>query len=571
MKLKKLKTFLSKNKRIVILVVVGSVLWSLTMIKSGLRYKFGYGFWGPNGHDGIWHIALSKSLSGLSFENPVFAGEMLKNYHLGFDLILAIFNKLSGIRVETLYFQIFPPIFAVLIGFLTYRFIFLWTKSKEKAFWATFFVYFSTSFGFIVTFLKDKIFTGESLFWSQQSMSTLVNPPFALSLIFLLAGLIFLIKKKYLAAVLFLGFLIFIKVYAGLLALAGLFFVAAYKLFKEKDWHCTKIFLSTALLSSVLFFSMTNLSEGSITWQPFWFLETMMSYEDRLGWQRFYSAMTNYKAGGLWFKSTLFYLVAFVIFLVGNMGIRIISFDYFARLFRKKIKVDEFVVFILSILVFAALIPMLFVQRGTPWNTIQFFYYFLFLTSILAGISFESILKRLKSKHRNFAIGLILIFALFAVWVTLQHYLPSTPPAKISNEEIEALEILRKQPEGVVLTYLFDPYKAREANYAPRPLYLYDSTAYVSAFSGKPSFLEDEVNLNIMGYDWNERKNEVSSFISNLDPKTGKDFLNRNNIKYLYLAKETSPLFGEELKLGAGDLNLTNIFENEAVKIYQVE
>ena len=45
------------------------------------------------------------------------------------------------------------------------------------------FVYFSSGFGFVVTAIRDGQFTGESMFWSQQSVSTLVNPPFALSLI----------------------------------------------------------------------------------------------------------------------------------------------------------------------------------------------------------------------------------------------------------------------------------------------------------------------------------------------------------------------------------------------------
>ena len=34
------------------------------------------------------------------------------------------------------------------------------------------------------------------MFWSQQSISTLVNPPFALSLIFILSALISLQKKN---------------------------------------------------------------------------------------------------------------------------------------------------------------------------------------------------------------------------------------------------------------------------------------------------------------------------------------------------------------------------------------
>ena len=105
-----------------------------------------------------------------------------------------------------------------------------WKQSKTIAFWTLFFLYFGGSLGWVVTFLKSGQISGESLFWSQQAISTLVNPPFALSLLILFAGLYYLIKgfnvnsKKFLSiATFFFGILIQIKVYAGLLILAGLF------------------------------------------------------------------------------------------------------------------------------------------------------------------------------------------------------------------------------------------------------------------------------------------------------------------------------------------------------------
>jgi hypothetical protein len=56
------------------------------MVKSGVYYGYGIGFWGPNGHDGVWHISLINSLSKGSLEMPIFAGEQIKNYHIGFEL-----------------------------------------------------------------------------------------------------------------------------------------------------------------------------------------------------------------------------------------------------------------------------------------------------------------------------------------------------------------------------------------------------------------------------------------------------------------------------------------------------
>ena len=112
-------------------MILGSLTWSWTMVKSGWFNSSlgtngsGLGFWGANGHDGIWHIALSESLASGTLSMPVFAGSAVQNNHIGFDLFLAFLNKITFISVPNLYFQILPPIFALLIGVLTYEFVLL--------------------------------------------------------------------------------------------------------------------------------------------------------------------------------------------------------------------------------------------------------------------------------------------------------------------------------------------------------------------------------------------------------------------------------------------------------------
>ena len=553
----------TKQFSLVSLIIVGTITWSLTMIRSGLFYKFGYGFWGPNGHDGIWHIALSDSLSKGTLENPVFSGSMLQNYHLGFDLLLALLNKITTIPISVLYFQILPPIFALTIGLLVYFFVLNWRGSKDEALWSTAFVYFGSSFGFVVTFLRDRVITGESMFWSQQSISTLVNPPFALSLIFILSALIALQKKNLFLSILLLGLLVQVKAYAAILVLGGLFISAIYSFYILRSTFYIRVFLGSLTLNLILYFIFKSEGVGNVfIWQPMWFLETLMSYSDRFGWERLYSAMTTYKMGHIWFKAILAYSLAFLIFIIGNMGTRIIGLYYFLKVLKNKIKIDEILVFIVTVLSMAVIIPMFFVQKGTPWNTIQFFYYYLFFFSIFAGISI--------SKMKNWVKFAFLTFAILGTWSTLQHYLPKMPQSMVSNEESVALDFLAKQEDGIVFTYPFDKYKAKEAEkFSPRPLYLYESTSYVSAFTNKPLFLEDQVNLNIMGYDWESRREQVLWFVLNLDKEAGKDFLNRNNIKYLYLVKDISPLSGELLRLGSTELDLKKIFENKESIIYQ--
>lgn len=466
-----------QDRKSTLLIAIGTITWSITMVKSGLLYPFGMGFWGPNGHDGVWHLALINNLARGSLSIPVFSGEALKNYHIGFDLILAILHRFLGISSVTLYFQIVPPILALLIGILTYKFVFLWQKDRAKAYWSTFFIYFGGSLGWIITLFRDRDIGGESMFWSQQAISTLINPPFALSLVFILAGLISLMNFQknakilnLILSVLFLGTLIQIKAYAGILILVGLFAVSLFEIVKEKKFRTLAIAVSSLVVSVLLILPFDRSSGGLLVFTPFWFLETMMGLTDRLGWLRFYSAMTNYRAGEVWFKAIPAYIVAFAIFWIGNMGTRMTKEFLVFKWIRDWRKVGWLEVFIMTIILAGVAIPMLFLQKGTPWNTIQFFYYSLFFSGILAGISFVVLMRelRLEKTFKIYIVEWLLVFLTLPTTIgTLGQYLPSRPPSMISNSELDALKFLSNQPEGVVLTFPFDRAKAKEAEAFP--------------------------------------------------------------------------------------------------------
>lgn len=546
--------FLRSNLSLITLLLLGTVSWSLTMVKSGIVYPFGMGFWGANGHDGIWHLALINNLSKGIFDMPVFAGYSLQNYHIGFDLLVAFLKIETSISVVNLYFQILPPLFALTIGLLTYWFTKFLTSSKRSALLATFFTFFGGSFAWVLG-------RGESAFWSQQAITTLINPPFALSLIFILLGLILLLKYQNTKKILFLilgslcfGILIEIKVYAGILILGGLLVSSIWRVFKEKKRDSLIVFICSLVISLIIFLPSLKGSLKLLIWRPFWFLETMMGAPDRLNWIRFYSAMTTYKSVGIWFKGILAYSVAFIIFIVGNFATRILAFKNINL--KKLTSLD---LFIWSIIGAGITIPTLFLQKGTSWNTIQFFYYSLFFSGILVGIVLGKLNKLL--------IVLFVVLTIPTTILTLKDvYIPGRPPAMISREELSALKFLKNQPDGVVLTYPFDSIKAREAeNNPPRPLYLYESTAYVSAFSGKTTFLEDEVNLDITGYDWRKRREGVKNWYKERDPEKAREFLRKNNIKYIYWIN------GQRAYLGESQLGLIRLFENKEVNIWKVE
>lgn len=555
-----------------LLILTGSLVWSLTMIKSGILYEYGMGFWGANGHDAIWHIALSETISRGSKQMPIYAGEDIKNYHLGFSFLVALIHGITKIPIVNIYFHILPPIFAFLIGMLTYEFVFKWLKCHSCAMWSTFFVYFGGSWGWLVGLLRTGNFGGESMFWSQQAISTLINPPFAFSLIFILIALLlaqygFRNKHKlslFISSLLF-GFLVQIKAYAGLLCVFAFFISSLWVAFMNKKY----ILLPFAFLSSLVIFIFLIPFLGknkTFIWQPFWFLESMMALSDRLWWEKYNSAMTNYKISDSYLKGFVAYGLAFVIFFVGNMGTRIFGAVHIFNKLKNLKKIDWISVFIIIVIITGTLIPTFFVQTGTPWNSIQFFYYSVFFFAIVAGIGFDEFIKSLKRLKMKLIFSIILIFlTLPTTALALNQYLPDRPPAKLSHYELEALSFLSKEEYGVVLTYPFDREKAEIAkDNPPRPLYLYESTAYVSAFSKKPVFLEDEVNLDITGFDWRERRKAVESFLLENQADKAHQFLIDNDIKYIYWIK------GQRATLGESQLGIYKIFENKEVDIYKV-
>lgn len=558
-----------------ILIIAGSITWSLTMVKSGWQYSYGLGFWGPNGHDGVWHISIAESLSRNSLEMPIFAGEALKNYHFSFDLLVAMLHKITFIPVSILYFQIIPFILALAIGFTVYKFVLDWKKSKLAGFWGMFFVYFGGSFGWIVNLVRSNKLGGESMFWSQQSISTLINPPFALSVLLVFVGMRLLyegIHKKNnrllgISTLIF-GFLISVKVYAGLLILGGLLVAGLYQMIiKREGISLLKIFSGSLVIALVVFLPFNVGASSSLVWKPFWFIETMMQLSDRVGWERFGEAMINYRFGNQWIKAGIAYTVAFVIFVLGNFGSRIIGVFYVSKKLTKKQKTDYVDVLFVSIIAAGVIMPLIFVQKGTPWNTIQFLYYSLLFSGILAGTIFGQWMDKKRKAVNRYALATFLIF--FTIPTTystlLLNYLPSRPPAKLSGAEMEALEFLSRQPQGTVLTFPFDTEASQKAiSNPPRPLYLYESTAYVSAFSQKNTYLEDEVNLNITGYDWPDRRRQVEDFLATPDRVKARDFLRENTIEYIYWVGDQRALLGES------QLGLEKMFENSEVNIYRV-
>lgn len=554
-----------------VLWLFSALIFASTMFRSGLVYDFGVGFWGPNGHDAVWHLALIESLKhSVPPENPLFAGVVLKNYHWGFDLAVALMSKVSRVSSSILYFQLIPLIFALSIGIVCYKLVRVMGGAKFAGVGAVWLVYFAGSFGWLVTLLTNGSIGGESLFWSMQAVSTLINPPFAMSLIILFSSL--LVWQKYrqtnsVSVALLLGLLLAIlstvKIYAGiLLGLAYLF----YPLFLVTKHHKPTRFDILLVVAGAVFsilalvFMGISLTSDTLVFQPLWFVHTMIESLDKLYLPTLATLRQNLAVQPMSWKLPFFILIELMlvgIFIVGNLGVRVLSiFELKQRCYKAK-PID---ILLKAFLGFSLGIPLVFIQKGTSWNTIQFFYYFLFVASLYTALWLERVYKK-GTKWAKVSVLAILLLAIPTTISTLRGYWGYPPPAALSRSELQALAFLHAQPYGRVLSFPFDRFAQK--GHTPIPLFMYETTAYVSAYSAKPSFLADEMNLEITGYPWQQRKKEVDAFFSTTNVYQKRGFLVNNQIDYVYLLTDQALTLDQ-------NLGLAEIFTNNQVRIYKV-
>jgi hypothetical protein len=566
---------ITKHLPLGLVLLFGVTLSSLPVFFSGRYYpQWGISFWGPNGHDAIWHLSLITQIDQhLPPSHPVFSGHLLTNYHWGYDLFVSLITRvLPFLDLTDIYFRFIPVVFALLLGILSYKFTLILSKNRLTAVYFAFLNYFAGSFGWVVTLIQSRQLSGESLFWAMQPISTQLNPPFAFSLLLLLLILILWLRlfssksiswPKLFCLSLLVGSLAAIKVYAAILILGSFWLFFFWRSLTTRQ--ISKDYLYFNVLStfwSILFLYLLGSLGGSslLVFQPFWFSHSLIESTDKLYLPQLASLRFNLAANPFTYKLPVLIAIEVflvIIFFVGNLGTRIIGiFHFFSPKFGFKTSPLDQLLFIFFLI--SALIPILFVQKGTPWNTIQFLYYFLFV----ANYYFAQTLTRLTSFSFPLAV-FILLSTIPTNFDTLKGYLGNPPPASLPTNEIKALEFLRHQPQKIVLTYPYDPYPKQKMK-TPIPLAFYETTAYVAAFSHHPLYLGDEMNLDITGYNWRPRRQQSLEFFNSKNIFTARGFLLNNNIDYLYL------LESQNLPFSPSDLQIKLIYDQDSVRIFQV-
>jgi hypothetical protein len=561
--------YIKKNKPLLFVIIPGFIFHMIVSIPNGSYYCFknacGLFFWGAHGHDAIWHLAVENvSFSRFPFIFPTFQGGLLQGYNYLIDLVIFLLSKI-GIPSLFSYFKLLPIIWFILFTFSGIK---LGRKIHDSPLFVAillFFFYFAGSFGYLITLFHHQTLLGSSANLAMQAGLSLVNVQFAFSLVILL-WILLLIKDQAIKThhIVLFGLLVFInfglKFYGGVVSffIVGLYFLLLFflkKLSITKSIFAMGILGLFALLSVLAFYNpFASIKSGSIlSFHPFAIIHPIIEEPDLIYMKDMVNARYYLMEHGIGPRLIEIELFSLFIFLLFNFGTRVFGFFYMPYLLIKK-RFLSFDFILLSGVIISTALAVLFVQKGQWWNTIQFFYYALFLSNFFIAYLLYDLYK--SKKLISTAISIVILLATLPINIDIVYSFISFPaPTYIPSFEIKALTVLKDQPDGIVLTSHAN--KSLSSMYkTPLPLSVYDDTAYVAAFAHKQLYYADRTQLELTGIDFKSREQEVIDWDCSLIKK----------VQYIYRIKAIPQI----INFTSCKKNIIPLYEDKKVIIYKV-
>lgn len=550
-------SFLKKKKNISFIILLGIFYLFLTIALSGFYYNGNLVFEDGQFHDSMWHIALIRSLlSSIPPVHPSSFSYIVSNYHYFWDINIASMVKSFSFDTLFLYYQLFAFVTALLLGLSGYVFIRRLSRDKFLHYIFLFLLFFGGNFGYLIPVFFTTKNWSESSFWVSQTFSMMVNPQLVFSFSCLLT-LLFLIKVsfglsmklqnrvKFLCVFLIASSLGF-KSY-GFLVMASIYLsFLLFQTLKGKIMPVLKALLIFVVFSLPYFYLIVGFGKPSFIWEPLWYLSTMVEAPDRLNVVQWKLLEQHYLFTSNWPRLIILKAKEFLIFFIGNLGTRF--FVLFAPfiLFIKKTTSRTILVLTFIAFIFSSFFPLLFLQKGVVWNSIQFWYYSLVLGSLLAAYTIYFIFHKLKKRFFGF---------LFLATVFI-----ATVPA-IINFSFDRFTHF-KSISGDKISLLQKIEKGQHIYICPQQKDLYN-TALVAALSRGKVYMANTVQLEILGKPFRDIEKKQKRDLGQKDFSVFKQTLDDYEINYLLCSDQSLKAFfdqfGENDILEAQDWYLKKI------------
>lgn len=527
-------------------------------------------FFGTHSHDSVWHLAISAvSFHQIPPKFPTFIGAGLSGYNYLLDLIL-YGGSVLGISPLILFFKIIPIVWFVTFTAMALLFVKKVNSSSLFAALFLFLLYFCGSFSYIIRLLNEGTIIGSVALLSMQPPLMLSNLQYAISLIILL-GIIVILKNGRIRwrTAFMLAFLLIVSVgykfYAGIvcyiLILSFLFvrFIKVKSQSKRLIFTYVGLFISCCFFVSILVFydpfAPSN-KAGALhfvplaTVHPLFEDPHLLSMPEIVQARYFLQEQHKFSIRLLGIES-----ISMVMYIVLNFGVRIFGLLYVGYLcFKRKISdLDISIMFTIGVSLFLA---TFFVQSGVWWNTVQFLYYSMFLSTIFLAQFLYALINKTKW-NMIFVIGIIVISLPSAIDV-MNSFFFTKPGTYIPEAELQALQVLKTQhKDGTVYAPLYQVNNKLEHT-SPFALFRNDDTAYVAAFSSHPVYYADEIQMALLNIPYKARKDKII--------KGDCSFL--NEIQYVYALKNIQSDPGLECVYSHAD-RFISFYENTDVILYK--
>lgn len=499
-----------KANKLTLIIVLTGIFLALSFIVTNGNYRcegsvcgLWIGQW--HKHDYIWHLALIKmSFNSFPFMHPNYSGAVLDGYNYFLDYLVYLVSKI-GISPLDMFFKILPIIFFPPYLYFLFKNSRLYNKSNVYLNAFLFFALLGTSFSYLIS-----LYVGRGLYYSTlagfpvvtsiQPTTIFLNMQYAYSLLALIIVIYLMLLKSrtplQIAALFVLSAVaVSLKFYA---AFVLTFLVGTYGVGQIIRTHSLKRFwdlllpTSLGILLCIIWFynPFKGLTNSGFAYDPFAITHHMtedinLFYNQYLTNARYYLI-----ANGVSPRLVAIEALNIILFLLVNYGTRIIALYSLIA----KIKNKQWTLFDTSLLVtilVLTLFPILFVQRGSFYNTMQFLYYAIFLSSYFAADALFRLASAFKHRFVSSLLIILVILATLPTHVDQLRYL-SEPQRVITQAELEALQYLEGLPRGDVFV-----------------TYSHKKDAYISAFSGKPTYFTDIDQLDVTGVDAATREQVV--------------------------------------------------------------
>ena len=555
-------------------IVCSALVLCITVVTSG---KFGESIQliGVNSIDSLWHLAMIRELiAHFPPDFPGFAGVPLQGYHFFNAFLIAKISTSFGISHFYLFFQFIPLLIAYLWGIGVYALVFAWTHNRKAGLWAVFLTMFGGSFGFVMRILGHEDFNLDTGFGMNQPITSLLNPPFSISIVILIAVLMSLFyycktgnKRWLFLLVLFMGVIAEFKVYAAIIIFSGYFFLTFLELLKKRF-----ALIIAGIFITILFYSTYWMYSGNyagLVFLPLWSTHRLL--DANFPWYGFSEKFRTYSAQSVIRGLVEVELFGLFVFIVGNLGTRFFGLLVAIITYLKKPSFSPFVTTLIVMTMVSILLPLFFIQSIKPFDFIQVTWYFLFLTSIMSSVGFTKLFKLNKNFIlKVFLFTIIIGMTLSSVYDTVFQYALAFKNVQPSQYDKSLLYL--SNVKNYDATVMEIPPKNIDNNLdALRKWYRSTSPGFI-AFSNKRSFLTYQY-FDFPGLDVDSRLRSIQTVLAfarlpniadakiELKEKAKKELI-KHDITFIY-AHENLPTLE---KLG----NSKKVFQNESSTIYTV-